>query len=267
MPHSPVVCSFESRRADEMQQLIERHGGRAMMAPSMREIPLKDNRDAVAVIRKIVSGKVDCLVLLTGVGTTAMLELARSVSLEQKLLERMAGLPIIVRGPKPGAVIHRLGLQATACAESPNTWRELILAVDKTEISLKGRTVAVQEYGASSPELTAELHERGAKVLEISVYRWALPEDQLPIEAAIQAVVAGNTDITLFTSAQQVRHVLQVAGELNLVKKWLLCVPCVGSIGPTCSEALREAGLEVWFEADPPKMGPLVRGSLEQYSS
>ena len=267
MPDPPVVCSFESRRMDEMQQLIERHGGQAIMAPSMQEVPLEDNREALRVIRQLAFGKIDCLVLLTGVGTTAMLELARSVSLEQKLLERMAGVPIVVRGPKPAAVIHRLGLQPAARAEPPNTWRELMSAVDTADISLKGRTVAVQEYGISNPELTAALRERGAAVMEIPVYRWALPEDQSPMQHAIRTAVAGNTDITLFTSAQQVRHVLQVAGELNLKDKWLHSVPHVGSIGPTCSEALREAGLSVWFEADPPKMGSLVRGALERYSS
>lgn len=266
MPDRPVICSFESRRLDDMRELIERHGGRAIVAPSMREIPLENNREALSVIRQLAVGNVDCLVLLTGVGTTAMLELARSVSLEQQVLEQMAGLPIVVRGPKPAAVIHRLGLQPAARAESPNTWLELLSAIDHADISLQDRTVAVQEYGIPNPELTEALRGRGAVVLEIPVYRWALPEDQLPMQAAIRSAVAGQTDLTLFTSAQQVRHVLQVAGELNLEQEWLQAVPRVCSIGPTCSAALREVGLTVWFEARPPKMGSLVRGALDQYS-
>lgn len=266
MTASPTVCSFESRRADEMHQLIERFGGVPLVAPSMREIPLDDNREALQVIRQLALGKIDCLVLLTGVGTTAMLELARSVSLEQQLLERMAATPLIVRGPKPAAVIHRLGLQPAARAQAPNTWRELIDAIDEADIGLQGRTVAVQEYGVSSPELTDALKERGAAVRAIPVYRWALPEDVGPLQAAIRTAIAGKTDVTLFTSAQQVRHVVQVAGGLNLESDWLRAVPRVASIGPTCSEAIREAGLEVWFEADPPKMGPLVRGALEKYA-
>jgi uroporphyrinogen-III synthase len=250
-----------------MRQLIERHGGIPMIAPSMRELPLEDNRDALRVIRQLASGKIDCLVLLTGVGTTAMLELARSISLEQQLLEQIARMPIIVRGPKPAAVVHRLGLQIAARAGSPNTWREMMTAIDAADICLKGRTVGVQEYGISSPELTSALQERGAAVNPIPVYRWALPEDLVPLHAAIHATVAGETDITLFTSAQQVRHVLRVATELNVAEKWLPSAPCVGSIGPTCSLAIREAGLDVWFEADPPKMGPLVRGAIERYSA
>ena len=139
-------------------------------------------------------------------------------------------------------------------------------AIDHADVCLKGRIVAVQEYGDSSPELTAALQDRGAAVLRIPVYRWALPEDLSPLQAAIRAAVDGQTNITLFTSAQQIRHVLRVAGELDLERSWLTSVPHVASVGPTCSEALHESGLTVWFEADPPKMGPLVRGALEQYS-
>ncbi|MCH2210128.1 MAG: uroporphyrinogen-III synthase [Fuerstiella sp.] len=263
----PVVCSFESRRAEQMFRLIERHGGQPIVAPSMQEIPLENNRPAVRGIHLLALGKVDFLILLTGVGTTAMMELARSISLEQRLLEQMACLPIIVRGPKPAAVIHRLGLQPAISAESPNTWREVMAAIDAAGLSLQGRTVAVQEYGVSSPDLTGALQCRGAAVQHIPVYRWALPEKQAPLRQAIHTSVDGKTDMTLFTSAQQLRHVLQVARELGLEDKWLGTVPNIGSIGPTCSDAIREAGLQVWFEADPPKMGPLVRGALEQYSS
>ena len=37
----------------------------------------------------------------------------------------------------------------------------------------------------------------------------------------------------------------------------------IGSIGPVCSRALREHGITPSFEADPPKLGPLV-ASLDQ---
>ncbi len=42
-----VVVSFESRRASEIAALIAHHGGRAVSAPSMREVPLAENADAL----------------------------------------------------------------------------------------------------------------------------------------------------------------------------------------------------------------------------
>ena len=260
----PIVCSFESRRAGDVRSLVERHGGRAIIAPSMREVPLTDNVDALQAIRNVIDGQVDLLVLLTGVGTEAMLKLARTGGMERLLLSKMSELPIAVRGPKPAAVLHRLNLKSTIRAEQPNTWREIVSGIDASEIALTDRTVAVQEYGAPSEELRAALQKRGATVLSIQVYRWDLPENVESLRSAIRVVAEGNTDITLFTSAQQIRHVLQVARQIRLQEEFLQHVPRVASIGPVCSEALRDSGLTVWYEADPPKMGALVRGALDQ---
>ena len=250
-----------------MRQLIERHGGVPLVAPSMQEVPLDDNTEAIDAIRQIVAGRVDAIVLLTGVGTDTMIELARTSGLEDGLLESLSGVPIVVRGPKPAAVVHRLNLNVFARAAQPNTWSELIAAIDGSELDLNGKTVAVQEYGVASPELTAALEQRGARVLAVPVYRWALPDDRQPLEDAIRATVAGATDMTLFTSAQQVHHVLQVAEELGLREDWQKSAPRIASIGPTCSETIRNAGMTVWFEADPSKMGTLARGALELYGS
>jgi len=233
----------------------------------MQEIALADNPAGIKAINQLTLGKADMLILQTGVGTTAMLELARSASLEQRLLECMSRIPIVARGPKPMAVLHRLGLDAAVRAASPNTWHEVVTALDQSDLVLKGRTVAVQEYGTPSPDLVSALQERGASTLLIPVYRWALPDDLDPLREAIRTTIDGGIDLLMFTSAQQVRHVLEVASQLNLAEKWLQCVPPVASIGPTCSDALRAEGLDVWFEAAPPKMGPLVRGALEQLSS
>jgi uroporphyrinogen-III synthase len=46
--HVLRVCSFESRRADEMRSLIERHGASATVVPSMREVPLESNSPVFA---------------------------------------------------------------------------------------------------------------------------------------------------------------------------------------------------------------------------
>src|SRR3954449_8382610 len=41
------VVSFESRRATEMAAIIESYGGRPRVAPSMREVPLEQNAEAL----------------------------------------------------------------------------------------------------------------------------------------------------------------------------------------------------------------------------
>ncbi len=261
----PVLCTFESRRSEEMRSLIERLGGSAVVAPSMQELPVEENTVALQAIQKVIAGDVSHIILLTGVGTEAMLNVADTQQLRQPLLDAMAATPLLVRGPKPAAVLSKLGLKYAVKAPEPNTWRDLLSAMDQAAIRIDGQTVAVQEYGVANPELYAALRDRGATVLPIPVYCWALPDDLEPLQHAITATIAGQLDALLFTSAQQVRHVLLVAEQMQQRAAWLAATEhlVVASIGPTCSDTLREEGLPVHVEASPPKMGPLVRAAVE----
>src|ERR1041385_9159895 len=59
-----AVAAFESRLAAEMVRLIERHGGRPFVAASMREVPIDDNREAVAFGDDLLRGRFDLIVFL-----------------------------------------------------------------------------------------------------------------------------------------------------------------------------------------------------------
>ena len=119
-----VVCTFESRRAEEMCSLISRQGCQPLSAPSMREIPIEHNPEAIEIIQGFLAGKFDAIVLLTGVGTEALFDVARSQGLYDQLIEVLAQTPIIIRGPKPAAVLSKVGLKYVVRAPEPNTWRE-----------------------------------------------------------------------------------------------------------------------------------------------
>src|SRR5690606_1984500 len=107
----------------------------------------------------------DMVVLLTGVGTRALLQLVEGVKgTRAPFVEALGATRIAARGPKPVAVLRELGLAPWLVAPEPNTWRELIAALDsrRDEVPLRGVRVAVQEYGASNPSLLGALAERGA---------------------------------------------------------------------------------------------------------
>lgn len=252
-------CSFESRKGGEMLSLIERQKGIATIAPSMREIPLSDNPDAFAFAERLFAGQIDLLILLTGVGTRALAETLETRYNREELLQVLRRTPIIVRGPKPASVLREWQVPFAHQVAEPNTWRELLQLLDE-KVPVRGKRVAVQEYGQPNPELYSGLEERGAEVLRVPVYRWALPLDTAPLESAIRAAVAGEFDVLLFTSAYQAHNVLSVAARLGLKEEWLAaarrCV--IASIGPTASETLESLGLSVDVVPEHPKMGHLV---------
>ena len=262
------VLALESRRAAEMAKLIENHGGRAIIAPAMREVPLESNTEAIEFVRTLSQQGFDVVIFLTGVGARFLVKVAESIDLREQFLAGLRQAAIVARGPKPVAALKESGVQATVAVPEPNTWRDLLRALDEKRDSLPlgGRRVAVQEYGSSNAELIAGLEERGAEVTRVPVYQWALPEDTGPLRNAIHAVVSGEIDMALFTTSVQVAHLLRVAEEMNLesrLRRGLERV-AVGSIGPITSEELREHGLAVDFEPEHPKMGFLVNEAAQR---
>lgn len=257
------VCSFESRRGDDMASLIRRHGGEPFVAPSMQEIPLDENRDAVRFGDRLLRGEVDVMVFLTGVGTIALLDLLNDRLGETAVKQALERCRIVVRGPKPVAALKPRQIRIDHRAAEPNTWREIVSLLEGNDL-IRGKTVAVQEYGQPSTELYRELERLGASVVPVPIYRWALPDDVEPLRTAIAKTIAGEFDVLLFTSAQQVWNVLDAAEQDGRKEAWLAAAgdTLIGSIGPTCSEALREAGLTVGVEASPTKMGRLVAQTL-----
>jgi uroporphyrinogen-III synthase len=311
------VCSFESRKQSEMRSLIERHGGQATIAPSLREVALADNVAVFGFLDRLLAQEVHAVLFMTGVGAKALLEVIETRLDRARFFQALQDCCVIVRGPKPTAVLREWGVRIDHRAPEPNTWRELLSVIDagllfpvgvqslaerrsekwesealaepqmgekhrsagalpsrnlasgiiseSAVADLRHRTIAIQEYGQPSHELYAALNERGAEVLPVPVYRWELPEETAPLEAAIREIVAGCFDVLLLTSAQQIRNAIEIADRLGLREPFLAAANrlMVGSIGPTCSEALRDAGLKVDLEPTHPHMGHLVRESLE----
>jgi uroporphyrinogen-III synthase len=111
-----------------------------------------------------------------------------------------------------------------------------------------------------STELEESLKARGADVVEIPTYRWALPANTQPLIDLIEKLSRHEVDAVAFTNAAQVRNLFAIASSLGRSDSLRddLARTLVASIGPVASSALREFGLAASIEASPPKLGPLV---------
>jgi uroporphyrinogen-III synthase len=263
------VLLLESRRAQELASIVTSYGGRPTSAPSMREVPIDSNPEAIAFADALDRDEFGLVILLTGVGTRALVNVIERVrGTKESFLDALRRTRMVARGPKPVAVLRELNVPVWATAPEPNTWREVLTALDAkaTELSLRGLLVAVQEYGETNAELLAGLEARGARVTRVPVYQWALPEDVGPLQAGIRAIAEDGIDVILFTTTTQVVHLMQVASTMGLqqaVQRGIARL-VVASIGPTTTEALRKHGIAPDFEPSHPKMGFLVREAAER---
>ena len=264
------VLALESRRAAELSKLISTYGGLPIVAPAMKEVPLESNSEALAFAARLFAGEFDMVIFLTGVGSRTLLGVVETTYKRDEYVAALQRIKIVARGPKPVAALREIGITPALTVPEPNTWRELLGALDNAAqsevgIRLNGARVAVQEYGVSNPELLDGLEKRGARVTRVPVYQWALPDDLAPLRAAIQSLAEGKIDVVFFTTSVQAVHLFQVAAEMNLEKEMRAGLEraMVASIGPTTSEELSRQRIRVDLEPSHPKMGFLVKEAAE----
>lgn len=256
------VVLFESRMAKAMVESIERHGGEVLSAPSMQEIPLEKNPEVFSFAEKLFSGQIQIMIFMTGVGTRMLMKALSMRYPLEKVVKAFQTLTTVARGPKPINALKEYGIPITMTVPEPNTWHEILEALDLSErsVPLRGHTVAVQEYGVPNDSFLKALKKRGANVVQVPVYRWALPDDTRPLVHAIKEIIHGKVDVAFFTNAAQIRHVIRVASEngleANLGEAFKKVV--IASVGPTSTESLGECGVEVDFQPTRPKMGLLI---------
>jgi len=263
-----TVLTLESRRAPELALLVINYGGMPVVAPSVREVPLESNEHVLTFADDVIARRFGMVILMTGVGVRMMLKSLPGAGRRDEFIAALARTRIVARGPKPVAALREIGLTPWATAPSPNTWRDLLTTLDlrRTDAPLAGLRVAVQEYGLPNAEFEQELLARGAEVTTVSIYRWSMPEDIVPLRRAVWAIVRGEIDVVILTASIQLVHLLRVAGDMGLeaaVRRGLDRT-IVASIGPMTSEELRHHRLPIDLEPSRPKMGFLVKEVAER---
>jgi uroporphyrinogen-III synthase len=242
-----------------MAELIRRYGGEPITAPSMREVPLSENRVALELLPQLEAGMLDLLILMTGVGTRTLNAALLTQYSQERIVTALQKTQLVVRGPKPIAALKELGLTPAIAVPEPNTWREVLTKLDGA-VEVRGKRIAVQEYGIPNRELVAGLESRGATVTTIPIYRWALPENLDPLRGAIRKILNSEVDVALFTNGAQVDHLFRVAAEDKSDERLrgALRRLVIGSVGPVCTEVLGQFELNPDIEPAHPKMGSLI---------
>jgi len=258
-----VIAFLEGRRAAEMADLIQRHNGTPLAAPCLREVHAPDSPVLQASIAAVLDARPDVVVFLTGVGTTTVFEAAEHMQREADLRAAFEWAIVVVRGPKPTAVLRKLGVRIDLTAPAPNTTAEVLDVLDG--VDLHGKTVAVQLYGEPNPKLSQSLAARGASVLELAPYVWDRPVDPAPIVGLLDALDRRSVDALLVTSQAQVENLYSIADES--ARQVRLDDVAIAAQGPVAEAALERHGLHASIRPTHAHMGALVLATAEYLSA
>ena len=253
-----TIAILESRLGEQLCSLVAKAGGRPFHAPGLAEVPDLDPDQIAALVPELEARPAKVMVFQTGVGTRALFNAADALALTDRLLALLEASTVVVRGPKPTAALRSRNVRIDLSAPAPFTTHEVLELLQS--LPLAGEDVLVQRYGVLNVELDRALEARGARVLEIPMYRWSLPPDTGPLSALIDALDQQQIDAVAFTNAEQVRNLFAVAEQRGRAQalKSALNRTLVASIGPVCSQALSERGVGIALEASPPKLGEFM---------
>lgn len=257
-----TIAFLEGRRTAELADLIGRHNGAPLAAPCLREVHSPDSPVLQSSIQRVLDANLDVAIFLTGVGTATVFEATRRMGRDDDLRRQLDRATVVVRGPKPTAVLRKLSVRIDMLAPPPNTTNEVLQLLEP--IDLRGKTASVQLYGEPNPTLSQALTARGATVLELAPYVWERPVDPQPILQLLDALDQQRVDALLITSQAQVDNLFGVARDHGRTPA--LDGVVLGAQGPVARAALERYGLHASFTPDHGHMGALVLAAAEHFS-
>jgi uroporphyrinogen-III synthase len=239
-----VVALPETRELDRLADLLEAEGARAWRCPLVAILDAPEQAPIEAWLRALIHGEIDDVVLLTGEGLRRLAAAAERSGMKPRMVEALARIRKITRGPKPARALKELGLATDLAAAVPTSAG----VIDELRaLDLRGRRVGVQLYG-EDPNLTlcSFIEAAGATVLPVAPYVYANNSAVDRVVELVTEISATRVDVIAFTSASQVdrlfevarTHQLEAALQEGFSRLW------VAAIGPIAADALRRHGVE-----------------------
>src|SRR5437870_1404293 len=114
MPHAlgdVTVAILEHRFTKEFSTMFERMGAKVHACPMLEEKPVQNRQELQDFIRNVISGKLDMMIFLTGVGARFLIAEAEMAGLKDDFLQALSRLTTVVRGPKPVAALRQFGIR------------------------------------------------------------------------------------------------------------------------------------------------------------
>lgn len=253
-----TVAVTAARRVEELTALLRRRGAQVVAAPALRIVPLSDDTRLSRVSRELVAEPADVVVATTGIGFRGWVEACETWGLADALLGSLRSARVLARGPKAKGAVRAAGLVEEWSPPSESSAEVVEYLVER---GVAGLRVAVQLHGEPQPDFCAALRRAGAQVVEVPVYRWAVPENVAVLDRLIETVAGGGVDAVTFTSAPAAAGLLErarVVGQEQRLVAALRADTAAVCVGPVSAGPLRQAGVPVGWPARA-RIGALVK--------
>ncbi len=246
------------RRAGEQIELLTRKGASILHGPTIRTHPLGDESVLAEATAAVIARPPDVTLLTTGIGVRGWFEAAESIDRGEPLLDALRRGEIFARGKKAHGAAITQGL-APGWQTPGGTTAEMVDELARRGVV--GSRVAVQLDGSETHALAHAVAALGADVVPVPVYRWTVPDDRIPAERLVNAIVDRRLHAVTFTARPQIENLCQIADDMGvldeLVASFTDHVVSV-CVGPVCAEASLQAGFAPPIVPERYRLGSMV---------
>jgi uroporphyrinogen-III synthase len=248
-----VVAVTADRRRDDLASLLRRRGAKVIETPTLRLVPLDDDAALRKATNECLIAQLDYAVATTGSGWRGWMSAAESWGLGEELNQVLGKAILVSRGPKATGAVRASGLRESYSAPSESCDELLAYLLEQ---GVKGKRIAVQQYGVENPaedtRFVTALREAGAIVVDIPVYRWGPPSDRAAVRRLVDAIVRREVHAVSFTSAPGVTALLEAAAVTGALDQLLIALRTdvtAVCVGPVCARPLEALDVRaVWPE-------------------
>ncbi len=247
-----IVVTRNRERAGELSARLEAVGATVLEVPLVRVEPRVDRTACVEVFAEL--GSYDWIVFSSANGVRGFFDLFHAAF---KDVRALGALRFAAVGEATARAIreHRIEVEVVPERAVAEALADALVATD----SLDNAKVLLVTGDIGRDVLVRRLEEARAIVDRLPVYRTV--KASLADDPALDEFREQGADAVLFTSSSAVRSWVEQAAALRTGPGARR--PACGSIGPLTSEALREAGLPVDFEAPTSNLDALVAATVE----
>lgn len=225
MSKTVVAITRPKDRAKKACEIVEKLGGKAVLAPTLDLKPVNTQSLKDLVARK------DSLDWIVFTSPTTIVSLNKFYP---DFLKELT-CKIAVIGNKTGKMVEKQGLSVDLMPED-FTAEGLIEEFKKNNITDK--TIGIPRTASARPVLPEELEKLGNTVILAEAYKSLFPMDEKAVEELIQKIENKEIDAITFTSPLTVENFFTIADDKQKIAELLNENLLVVSIGPITARVL-----------------------------
>jgi uroporphyrinogen-III synthase len=250
------------RRWEEQAEMLARRGAAVVHGPVMHTGLLHDAEATARATEVALDGRIDVIVLTTGIGTRSWFGVAESAGTDDRLRAAAAAAVVVARGPKARSAATGNGLEVAW--QAPGETSAEVLA-HLRDLGVAGARVVVQRDGGD-PLLARALGALDAEVVDVPVYAWQVPSNAGPAIRLLDAACDGRIHALTFTCAYGVDSAFTLASDPAALVEALSRTTLAVAVGPVCAAALRRRGVERVVEPRRARLGAMVQALVRELS-